>query len=106
MYNSFSKNILYFTIRYYGLWLWFPELFNKLDVYYKEHPNATVSVCEVTKYKPTMNTTVECDPPDASVFLNSFLISISALPGNIWTMVQMDKLGRKFFLGTIQYQFS
>jgi hypothetical protein len=35
--------------RYYGLWLWFPELFNKLSVYYKLH-NETVSVCEVTNF--------------------------------------------------------
>jgi hypothetical protein len=35
----------------------------------------------------------------SEVFSNSFLISISALPGNIWTIFHMDKLGRKFFLG-------
>ena len=29
---------------------------------------------------------------------SSFLISISAAPGNVWSMVHMDKLGRKFFL--------
>ena len=32
------------------------------------------------------------------MFVNSFLISIAALPGNVWTMVHMDKLGRKFFV--------
>ena len=32
------------------------------------------------------------------MFINSFLISIAALPGNVWTMVHMDKLGRKFFV--------
>ena len=32
---------------YYGLWLWFPELFNKLEQYQAAHPNHTVSVCEV-----------------------------------------------------------
>jgi hypothetical protein len=37
--------------------------------------------------------------PDNQVFLNSFLISISAFPGNLWTIFHMDKLGRKFFLG-------
>ena len=36
--------------------------------------------------------------PDDSVFINSFIISISAAPGNIWTIFHMDKLGRKFFL--------
>ena len=41
--------VINFTIQfgYYGLWLWFPELFNKLDLYYSANPNATVTVCEV-----------------------------------------------------------
>ena len=33
-----------------------------------------------------------------SIKFSSFLISISAAPGNVWSMVHMDKLGRKFFL--------
>jgi len=82
---------------YYGLWLWFPELFNKLNLYQIDHPNETKSVCEITDYKP-QNSTAETCIPSGDVFFNSFLISISALPGNVWTMVHMDKLGRKFFL--------
>ena len=41
--------VINFTIQfgYYGLWLWFPELFNKLNLYYSANPNATVTVCEV-----------------------------------------------------------
>jgi len=93
LYISFS-----IQFGYYGLWLWFPELFNKLDVYYKDNPNATVSVCEVTDYKPAnIDNIVDCTVGN-EVFLNSFLISIAALPGNVWTMVHMDKLGRKFFV--------
>eukprot|EP00095_Tigriopus_kingsejongensis_P000777 maker-scaffold67_size430214-snap-gene-1.18 protein:Tk00777 transcript:maker-scaffold67_size430214-snap-gene-1.18-mRNA-1 annotation:"hypothetical protein DAPPUDRAFT_304078" len=86
---------------YYGLWLWFPELFNKLDVYYQTH-NETRSVCEVTNFNednPDDDADPFCGPkPDAAVFINSFIISLAALPGNIWTIWQMDKLGRKFFL--------
>ena len=36
--------------------------------------------------------------PDNQVFINSFIISLSAAPANIWTIFHMDKLGRKFFL--------
>ena len=36
--------------------------------------------------------------PDNQVFINSFIISISAAPSNLWTILHMDKLGRKFFL--------
>ncbi len=92
---------------YYGLWLWFPELFNKLDEYYDEHPNAHKTVCEVTDLStdddcPSDDPFCDCDArykPDNEVFVNSFIISIAALPGNVWTIWQMDKLGRKFFLG-------
>jgi len=92
-----------FTIQfgYYGLWLWFPELFNKLELHYRQHPNATMSVCQIVDLQ------VESDAgsgvcttqiPDDSVFINSFLISLSAAPSNLWTILHMDKLGRKFFL--------
>ena len=41
--------VINFSIQfgYYGLWLWFPELFNKLDQYHTLYPNQTVSVCQV-----------------------------------------------------------
>jgi VNT family MFS transporter (synaptic vesicle glycoprotein 2) len=45
--------VINFTIQfgYYGLWLWFPELFNKLETYYQANPNATVTVCEVIDFQ-------------------------------------------------------
>ena len=90
----------YSLFSYYGLWLWFPELFNRLDEYYAHH-NETKSVCEVSNLvNSTASNEPECNgPPGSDVFLNSFIISCAALPGNIWTILQMDKLGRKFFLG-------
>ncbi|KAK4008982.1 synaptic vesicle glycoprotein 2C isoform X1 [Daphnia magna] len=97
--------IINFAIQfgYYGLWLWFPELFNRLQVYYEDH-NVTVSVCEVVDFKP--NTTgqdpfehcKDAAPPDNQVFINAFIVAIAPLPANIWTIFHMDKLGRKFFL--------
>lgn len=88
--------------RYYGLWLWFPELFNKLDQYYANHTE-TKTVCQVTNLNTADDDGGFCDqdPPSSDVYINSFIISISALPGNIWTILQMDKLGRKFFLGNL-----
>ena len=89
---------------YYGLWLWFPQLFTKLDQYYTENPNATVSVCEITDFKPhgTDNKDPFCGPPPTSqVFTNSIYISLAAAPSNLWTVIHMDKLGRKFFLGNV-----
>jgi len=99
--------VINFSIQfgYYGLWLWFPELFNKLEHYQALHPNHTVSVCEVVSVdlstvKENTTTTDFCanSVPDNQVFINSFIISISAAPSNLWTILHMDKLGRKFFL--------
>ena len=86
---------------YYGLWMWFPELFNHLDKYYEKYPNVTKTVCQIVSEElPQPDETVNCDGyiPKDEVFINSFIISIAAAPGNLWTIVSMDKLGRKFFL--------
>ena len=45
----------------------------------------------------TVASCVEQIPGD-QVFINSFIISISAGPSNLWTIYHMDKLGRRFFL--------
>jgi len=99
--------VINFSIQfgYYGLWLWFPELFNKLERYHAAHPNHTVSVCEVVSVdlstvanNDTATEFCTTSVPDTQVFINSFLISISAAPSNLWTILCMDKLGRKFFL--------
>lgn len=91
------------SISYYGLWLWFPELLNRLDIYYKSH-NESVSVCEVVGFKPNstegpFDHCKDATPPDNQVFINAFIIAVAPLPANIWTIFHMDKLGRKFFLG-------
>ena len=103
--------ILCLPSRYYGLWLWFPELFNKLNEYYKYHPDDSKTVCEIVDmgFKPPPNNTSTntynddefCNNPvpDSEVFINSIYVSIAAAPGNIWSIVHMDKLGRRFFLG-------
>jgi len=98
--------IINFSIQfgYYGLWLWFPELFNKLERFHHQQPNKTLSVCEVINIPlPALEsnlTTASCSAsvPDDQVFINSFIISLSAAPANIWTIFHMDKLGRRFFL--------
>jgi len=89
---------------YYGLWLWFPELFNKLELYAQDNPDHDLNVCQVIEESgdnagsaiSTDCTNIE--PPSYEVFLNSFIISAAAGPSNVWTILCMDKLGRRFFL--------
>ena len=81
--------------------MWFPELFSRLDNYYSNFPEASISVCEVIDYRPA-NQTDHClnySAPDSNSFINIFIIALAPLPANIWTILHMDKLGRKFFLG-------
>ncbi|XP_050688040.1 synaptic vesicle glycoprotein 2A-like isoform X2 [Eriocheir sinensis] len=111
----FSRSLIFATVimlfinfaiqfGYYGLWLWFPELFNRLEQYYNEHPNDKVSVCELTSYHG--NDTVVEDPckdsegtrVETEALINTLITSIAPLPANVWTILAMDKLGRKFFL--------
>ena len=100
---SITMLLINFAIQfgYYGLWMWFPELFNELDKYHDIYPNVTKTVCEIVSEElPEDDQTINCDVyiPKDEVFINSFIISLAAAPGNLWTIVSMDKLGRKFFL--------
>ena len=54
--------IINFAIQfgYYGLWLWFPELFNKLNIYYTAHPEESIGVCEVGREELKLKCTVHC----------------------------------------------
>ena len=86
------------------MWLWFPELFNKLDQYYATH-NETKTVCQISDFQTAGDDPVDpCSVPlpGNQVYIDSFLVSISALPGNIWCIIHMDKFGRKFFLGEMK----
>ncbi|XP_045608814.2 synaptic vesicle glycoprotein 2B isoform X1 [Procambarus clarkii] len=88
---------------YYGLWLWFPELFNRLEQFYNDHPDDRVSVCKLTNFQG--NNTIEQSPcesnepaVDPKALLNTLITAVAPLPTNLWTIFYMDSLGRKFFL--------
>ncbi|XP_017054944.1 synaptic vesicle glycoprotein 2B [Drosophila ficusphila] len=91
-----------FHIGYYGLLMWFPELFNRFEEYEKAYPNQSVEVCTVMEYvaKPLSgNGTEECSSAiPQSVFMESLISLASALPANLLAILGMDMLGRKFFL--------
>jgi len=100
--------IINFSIQfgYYGLWLWFPTLFTQLKEYTDLHPNSEMSVCQVINSEhqgANVSLTESCKDralPSYEVFLDSFIISLSAAPSNLWTILCMDKLGRRFFLSS------
>ncbi|XP_015608028.1 synaptic vesicle glycoprotein 2B [Cephus cinctus] len=91
-----------FHIGYYGLMMWFPELFNRFDEFNRDHPNQVASICEVTDYvvnKGSHSVSNVCSAKISdSVFIDSLITVASAIPANIVAVLGMDRLGRKFFL--------
>lgn len=77
--------------RYYGLWMWFPELFSRVEKY-------GGSPCDHHQGPPnrTGNSTQEVDKE--WVYFSGFLTALSNLPGNLLTIFLMDQLGRKRLL--------
>ncbi|XP_033741474.1 synaptic vesicle glycoprotein 2C-like isoform X1 [Pecten maximus] len=84
-----------FTISfgYYGLWMWFPELFSRVEKY-------GGSPCDHVKDTNSTSQDQNCTIPDNWTYQSGFLTALSNLPGNIFTIFLMDKLGRKAILVT------
>ncbi|KAG1663264.1 Synaptic vesicle glycoprotein 2B [Nymphon striatum] len=88
---------------YYGLWLWFPELFNRLAMYSKYSHGEPSSICNIpksfiknmTKFQSEINCSA---PVEYTVFVDSFVLALSNLPGVIITTLFLDRFGRKYFL--------
>nr|CAH7721801.1 unnamed protein product [Callosobruchus chinensis] len=91
-----------FHIGYYGLMMWFPELFNRFGEYARDHDGADASVCQVTDYVVHMGSQSkagECNEKiPGEVFIESLITVAAALPSNVLAVLGMDRLGRKFFL--------
>ena len=78
---SFS---FFLFIRFYGLWMWFPSLFDEVET--------TGAVCTANR----------SDVPDKSnntiIYTDGFYTALSNLPGNLVSIFLMDVLGRKALL--------
>ncbi|ALC48849.1 CG3168 [Drosophila busckii] len=92
-----------FHIGYYGLLMWFPEVFNRFEEFEKANPNESADICTVTDFvvalhsQVTNNGTCNSDI-SPSVFRESLITLASALPANLLAILGMDMLGRRFFL--------
>ncbi|XP_035520727.1 synaptic vesicle glycoprotein 2C [Morone saxatilis] len=74
---------------YYGLWMWFPELFERIED--GGSPCANVSL-------PSPLHNKSCYPVKTAVYMEGFFIAASNLPGNIFTILMMDSTGGKTLL--------
>ncbi|XP_037077922.1 synaptic vesicle glycoprotein 2C-like [Pollicipes pollicipes] len=84
---------------YYGLWVWFPELFNRLEQYHEQYPGSSASVCSIIDAAVASNATDPCaSAADVTAYQDEFIVAVAPMVLNVWTIVHMDRLGRKFFL--------
>ncbi len=72
---------------YYGLWMWLPELYKRMDA------NGG-SPCTASYVNSTIIKTNRTCHIEDSIYMSSFISSMSNLPGNLFTIFFIDKLGR------------
>ncbi|XP_059190520.1 synaptic vesicle glycoprotein 2C [Centropristis striata] len=89
--RSFVLLVVFYCISfgYYGLWMWFPELFERIED--GGSPCANVSL-------PSPRLNQSCYPVKTAVYMEGFIIAASNLPGNIFTILMMDRTGGKTLL--------
>ncbi|KAM6926785.1 synaptic vesicle glycoprotein 2C [Lycodopsis pacificus] len=89
--RSIALLIVFYCISfgYYGLWMWFPELFKRMEN--GGSPCANVSL-------PSSLNNQSCYPVKMAVYMEGFIIAASNLPGNIFTILMIDRLGGKALL--------
>ncbi|KAM9375854.1 synaptic vesicle glycoprotein 2C isoform 2-T2 [Pholidichthys leucotaenia] len=89
--RSIALLVIFYCISfgYYGLWMWFPELFDRVED--GGSPCANVS-------RPSPQHDQKCYPVKTEVYMEGFIIAASNLPGNIFTILVMDKTGGKMLL--------
>ena len=71
---------------YYGLWMWLPELFKRMSI-------TGGSPCAASNIPANTTSNSTCRL-EQSVYLDSFISALSNLPGNVITIIFIDKIGR------------
>ncbi|XP_056271623.1 synaptic vesicle glycoprotein 2C [Pseudoliparis swirei] len=78
---------------YYGLWMWFPALFERME----SGGGSPCANTTATITSPTLHNH-SCYPVKTAVYMEGFIIAASNLPGNIFTIFMVDRLGGKALL--------
>lgn len=82
--------------------MWFPELFDRFQKFEELYPNQTASVCDVTNTISQLESHNLCSKSvSETVFMHSLITVSAAVPSNIFAILCIDRLGRKFFLGKL-----
>uniref|UniRef100_A0A8C6WWR7 Synaptic vesicle glycoprotein 2 n=2 Tax=Neogobius melanostomus TaxID=47308 RepID=A0A8C6WWR7_9GOBI len=89
--RSISLLIVFYCISfgYYGLQMWFPELFKRME-------DGGSPCANVSRVYSLQNES--CYPVKTAVYKEGFYVAASNLPGNIFTILMMDSIGGKALL--------
>ncbi|XP_072528481.1 synaptic vesicle glycoprotein 2B isoform X2 [Salminus brasiliensis] len=89
--RSIALLVIFFSISfgYYGLWMWFPELFRRAEDGGSPCANMSQSQNQGNE---------SCYPVKTAVYMEGFVTAASNLPGNIFTILLMDTVGGKILL--------
>lgn len=86
---------------YYTLTLWFPEIFNRYEVFERHYPNTRASLSEISAIdiKARMNDPFECSSTiNDKVYIHTLIVGLSCIPTSLWLPLCVHKLGVRFFL--------
>ena len=73
--------------------MWFPELFQRIERY-----GGSACAPVDANFSTDIPEFDICQPVSSIVYLEGFLTALSNLPGNIFTIIMIDKLGRRSLL--------
>ncbi|XP_063049425.1 synaptic vesicle glycoprotein 2C [Engraulis encrasicolus] len=84
---------------YYGLWMWFPELFKRAeeDGGSPCHGNLNATTTTTTTH---LETNDSCYPVKTAVYMEGFVTALANLPGNIFSVMVMDRVGGRALLSS------
>lgn len=92
--NTIVLILIWFTLSFgfYGLWMWFPEIFKRTEI----DGGSTCSL--LTTNSSTLTSNLTCQQLTASqksVYIESLFVALSNIPGNLFTILIVNKLGRR-----------
>ncbi|XP_046552199.1 synaptic vesicle glycoprotein 2B-like [Haliotis rubra] len=80
--------------------MWFPELFSRIEKFGGTPCDPGPINTTISNSTDDQSNTTMCESPSNTIFLEGFLTAASNLPGNLFTIFLMDRLGRKLLLSS------
>lgn len=92
--RTFILIVIWFTLSFgfYGLWMWFPEIFQRIENGENSCGHTGNSNVNHTKSNLTCEEKVL---KGTFIYYENFLVALSNLPGNIFTILLINKVGRR-----------